>query len=130
VFNVPERNRNFTGRREALEQLRTTLVAGASAAVTALHGLGGVGKTELAIEYAWRYHTDYSHIWWVRAETPTTLVSDFASLARKLPDAVRDGVPDADAAAAARAGCWCWTTRPARRNWATICPLPPRATPS
>ena len=101
VFNVPERNRNFTGRREALEQLRTTLVAGGNAAVTALHGLGGVGKTQLAIEYAWRYHTDYSHIWWVRAETPATLVSDFASLARKLPDAVRDGVADADAAAAA-----------------------------
>lgn len=50
----------------------------------AIHGLAGVGKTQLAIEYAYRYGADYDIVWWVRSEDPTTLASEYAGLAAKL----------------------------------------------
>ena len=50
----------------------------------AIHGLGGVGKTQLAIEYAYRFAADYDAVWWVRAEEPATLAADFADLAVKV----------------------------------------------
>jgi hypothetical protein len=79
------RNPNFTGREDLLTQLRTALTSGQPAALTqALAGLGGVGKTQLATEYAYRYATEYEVVWWVRAEEPTTLAADFALLAHEL----------------------------------------------
>jgi hypothetical protein len=50
----------------------------------AIHGLGGVGKTQLAIEYAYSHCGDYQVVWWLRSEEPTTLAADYASLAMKL----------------------------------------------
>jgi tetratricopeptide (TPR) repeat protein len=47
----------------------------------ALTGLGGVGKTQLAVEYAYRQQADYDLVWWVRGEQPTTLVGDYAAQA-------------------------------------------------
>ena len=61
IWQVPTRNAVFTGRVEVLEQLHDRL-AGTSMAVVApmaLHGLGGVGKTQVALEYAHRYMADY-----------------------------------------------------------------------
>jgi Tetratricopeptide repeat len=49
-----------------------------------LRGLGGVGKTQLALEYAYRYGVAYRLVWWVRAEEPATLASDYAALAEPL----------------------------------------------
>jgi tetratricopeptide (TPR) repeat protein len=102
IWNVPHlRNPNFTGREELLESLRDALTSGRTAAVTqAISGLGGVGKTQLAVEYAYRHMADYSIVWWVRAEDQATLTGDYADLAQQL------GLPEKDAAdrpAAARA---------------------------
>jgi len=88
IWNVPHhRNPNFTGRSQLLADLRLALTAEKTAALTqtqAVHGLGGVGKTQLALEYAYRYAADYRLVWWLRTEEPTTLAADYADLATAL----------------------------------------------
>ena len=87
IFHIPHRrNPNFTGREALLRKLRQTLRGGESAALTqaAMHGLGGVGKTQLAIEYVYRYASDYSVVWWLRSETRESLNADYEELGRKL----------------------------------------------
>jgi hypothetical protein len=54
VRRLPARNRGFTGREDLLSAVRERLLSGDRAVVQALHGMGGVGKTQLAIEYAYR----------------------------------------------------------------------------
>ncbi len=50
----------------------------------ALTGLGGSGKTQIALEYAYRHSHDYTAIFWIRAETKESLFSDFMMLAHLL----------------------------------------------
>jgi hypothetical protein len=87
IFDVPPRNPHFTGRDDLLAALRTQLAeakAGAVVQAGAVHGLGGVGKTQLAVEYAHRYAADYDLVWWVRAERPAAISGRLAQLARRL----------------------------------------------
>jgi tetratricopeptide (TPR) repeat protein len=86
VWNIPHlRNPNFTGRESLLAELRAALTSGQPAALTqAISGLGGVGKTQLAVEYVYCHAAEYDVVWWVRAEEPTTLAADYASLAGPL----------------------------------------------
>jgi tetratricopeptide (TPR) repeat protein len=92
VANLPPRNPVFTGRHDLLGRLHASLRPGGAAAVVqahALHGLGGVGKTQLALEYAHRHASDYDLIWWVVAEQPAAIPGQLAALARRL------GIPEA-----------------------------------
>ncbi len=86
IWNVPhQRNLHFTGRVDTLETLHANLNKGKDTALTqALAGLGGIGKTQLALEYAYRYRKDYSVVWWIRSEEQAVLASDYAALATKL----------------------------------------------
>jgi len=86
IWNLPHlRNPNFTGRESLLAVLRTALTSGQPAALTqAITGLGGVGKTQLAVEYAYRHAAEYDLVWWVRAEEPAALAADYAALAGPL----------------------------------------------
>ncbi len=86
VWNVPHsRNPNFTEPGTVLADLHRALQSGTPAALTqALAGLGGVGKTQLAVEYAYRFAPDYAAVWWLRAEQPESLSADYAALATAL----------------------------------------------
>ena len=59
VWNLPARNPGFTGRGGLLVAVRERLLAGYKAVVQAFQGMGGVGKTQLAIEYAYRFAGAY-----------------------------------------------------------------------
>jgi tetratricopeptide (TPR) repeat protein len=86
VWNVPfRRNPDFTGRDELLASLAGRLAGGGTAAVTqVLQGGGGVGKTTVAVEYAYRHRSQFDTVWWVRAEQPATLLGDLTGLAASL----------------------------------------------
>jgi tetratricopeptide (TPR) repeat protein len=84
VSNLPPRNPSFTGRDELLEQLRVQLSTEQPTAVVAAHGLGGVGKTQLALEYAHRHGDQYWLRWWVAAENPLTVTGALSQLASRL----------------------------------------------
>lgn len=91
---VPTRNKNFTGRNDILLRLRE----GASSRITAVlpekdpndpppqgvHGMGGVGKTAIAIEYAYRYSGEYDLIWWIPADQLSSVRGSLATLAQRL----------------------------------------------
>jgi len=82
IWNVPPyRNLNFTGRDKLLSDLQDMLSAGTPVAIW---GLGGVGKTQLAVEYAHRHTGDYTTVWWVSAEESATLAAGYAGLAHRL----------------------------------------------
>ncbi len=92
IWNVPyRRNPFFTGREATLNVLHAALTHGKAIALTqaqAISGLGGVGKTQTAVEYAYRYHDAYKAILWARADSHETLVSDVVSMVTllKLPE--------------------------------------------
>lgn len=86
VFDMPARRRNFTGRERELEALRHALLAeqGVGTAAVAVHGLGGVGKSRLVVEYAYRHQADYDVVCWVPAGNPVSVRAHLARLGRKL----------------------------------------------
>jgi hypothetical protein len=84
VWNLPARNRAFTGRGELLVAVRERLLAGDTAVVQALQGMGGVGKTQLAAEYAYRFAGAYDLAWWVNAERAGLIGAQFAALGTAL----------------------------------------------
>ncbi|MET9100112.1 FxSxx-COOH system tetratricopeptide repeat protein [Streptomyces antibioticus] len=83
--NVPPRNPNFTGRQALLESLHERLLTGTTAVLPqAVHGMGGVGKTQLAVEYVFRYQHEYDIVWWISAERPDRIGPSLAELALRL----------------------------------------------
>jgi hypothetical protein len=81
VWNVRRRNPSFVGRDDLLAALRDALANQAPTATQTLHGIGGSGKSSLAVEYAHRFAGDYDPVWWVDAEDPTTIRSQLGGLA-------------------------------------------------
>jgi len=86
IWNVPyPRNPFFTGREQLLKDLHHYLGQANTTALTqppAITGLGGIGKTQVAIEYAHRYHDEYRYVLWVNAASLETLFEGFVSIAR------------------------------------------------
>jgi tetratricopeptide (TPR) repeat protein len=77
--------RHFVGRDEVLGDIRTALTRGdGRVAITALHGLRGVGKTTLAAAYADKHRADYRATWWIRAQTDSNTRADLVALGVRL----------------------------------------------
>jgi NB-ARC domain/Tetratricopeptide repeat len=84
---VPLRNPDFVGRTSLLDQLQARLIEpGMATAVLpeALHGMGGVGKSQTVVEYIYRHATEYDIVWWIPSEHPTQIRSSFVELAARL----------------------------------------------
>ncbi len=88
IWSVPyPRNPYFTGRTAVLQQIATVLQTSQAAEVTqpqAITGLGGIGKTQVALEYAYHFRHNYSAILWVQAETYKILLANLVALANVL----------------------------------------------
>ncbi|MEU4689073.1 FxSxx-COOH system tetratricopeptide repeat protein [Actinoplanes sp. NPDC023714] len=83
---VPLQNHNFTGRSDLLDRLAATLATGVKAAVLpqAVHGMGGVGKTQLVLEYVYRHLEDYDLVWWIPADSASGVLASLEQLAGQL----------------------------------------------
>jgi len=78
LSNLPDRNPFFTGRDDVLAQLQEALAERGRAA---LSGLGGVGKTQTAVEYANRHLNEYDYTFWAIAHSQEALVSSYLTVA-------------------------------------------------
>ncbi|WP_406354058.1 tetratricopeptide repeat protein [Streptomyces sp. NBC_00658] len=86
VNNLPELpSPIFVGRAEVMAELERALSAESEQAITqTLHGLGGVGKTTLALHYAHDHAGAYRLVWWIRSDTPELIEAGFAALTVRL----------------------------------------------
>ena len=80
LWNIPARNPAFVGREDLLAAVRERLQSGQTAVVQALYGMGGVGKTQLAAEYAHRFAGSYDMAWWINAEQSGLVENQIADL--------------------------------------------------
>src|SRR5579859_3093429 len=116
IWNVPfPRNLFFIGREDLLTQLHTQLQHGQTAALSqAISGPGGVGKTQLAAEYAYRYHQDYQAVLWAHAESTEVLTTSYTEIATLLNLPVKDSQEQATIIQAVKA----WLQN--HRDWLLI----------
>ena len=83
---IPLRNPDFTGRAKLLKDLHERLLQDRAATLVphTLHGMGGVGKTSLAVEYVYRSTAEYDLVWWISAERTAQISLSLVELARRL----------------------------------------------
>jgi tetratricopeptide (TPR) repeat protein len=92
IGNIPfPQNPYFTGRDDVLDRLHNTFIRqGKKARPQIISGLGGIGKTQTALEYAYRYSKEYRYTFWVKADTQELLQSDFTQIAEILDLPLKD----------------------------------------
>ncbi|MGW4116643.1 tetratricopeptide repeat protein [Actinosynnema sp. NPDC004786] len=104
IWSIPKPVRTFTGRSNELTWLRRQLSRSqTSAAVVALHGMPGLGKTQLAMAYAERFRANFEIGWWITASNRLWALAGLAELAHCLGLATEDQEQDLAAEAAVAA---------------------------
>ncbi|MGF0174345.1 FxSxx-COOH system tetratricopeptide repeat protein [Streptomyces sp. Marseille-Q5077] len=116
IHALPSRNQAFTGRTALLERVSTNMRrAGEGGAEehgwVSLIGMGGIGKTQLALEYAHRHADDYGLVWWVGADQPAAVMASLTALASQL------GLTAVQPSLLIRA---LWVELAARRDWLLV----------
>ena len=84
---VPRRNRGFVGRVDILAQIDMEITEYKSSdecRPVALFGLGGMGKTQIMLEYCYSHRKEYRYIFWLGADGKTVLEDSFRRLAQNL----------------------------------------------
>lgn len=118
IWNIPyPRNPFFLGRDDDLERLHHHLHEGRVTALSqpqVISGLGGIGKTQLALEYAYHYHHDYQTVLWVHADNTEALVYSYVTLATLLRLPEREKMEQSHIVQAVKV--WLQT----HRNWLLI----------
>lgn len=74
----------FVARKEELDQIHEELSQGPGRRTVVVHGLGGMGKTQLAAAYAKRHRDDHSAVFWLNGRDETTLKQGFAKVAERI----------------------------------------------
>jgi len=97
IINLMRRTVEFFGRDDALSQIHQYLNGSSnqsSASISSfgdsepesciVHGIGGVGKTQTALEYAYSNRDLYDWIFWVRAESSAELLKSYSLIGKKI----------------------------------------------
>lgn len=92
IWNIPhQRHPFFIGRNKEIAKLKELLHENDSTQkLFAIHGMGGVGKSQLAVEYAYTYENLYKIIWWIRADDTITIMADIEDLCIRLGLSIRN----------------------------------------
>ncbi|MGP4012119.1 tetratricopeptide repeat protein [Streptomyces sp. 4N124] len=99
VHNLPELpSPIFVGRTEVMAELERALSAESQTITQTLHGLGGVGKTTLALHYAHDHAGAHRLVWWIRSDTPELIEAGLAALTVRLRGEEASGLATAQAA--------------------------------
>ncbi|MFF0312195.1 tetratricopeptide repeat protein [Streptosporangium sp. NPDC004379] len=108
----------FVGRQEQLGQLEAALRSGPGVITQAVVGLGGIGKSELALQYAERHQGAYRLVWWITAEIPEQIQAGLAGLGRALCAGVASTA--AAQAPAEEAEAWALAWLAAHDDWLVV----------
>ncbi len=116
IFECPQKNNWFTGRENELKELSNRLQKSSEAGISqAISGLGGIGKTQLAIQYAYAHKDEYDAIFWVNAASDLDLQNSYLRIAERLR--LRCGGNDAQSVLDA---VRCWLENTKDRKWLLI----------
>ncbi|WP_353275240.1 tetratricopeptide repeat protein [Wolbachia endosymbiont (group A) of Pipizella viduata] len=118
-WQVPLRNYNFVGREALLDKIEECLKANDTATLVACHGLGGIGKTQLALEFIWSKLQKYRWIIWLDTRDRNTLINEYIKLGRGLNviHGYGENVREEDHAKHVKY----WLEHPKRAGWLLIC---------
>ncbi|KPA35367.1 hypothetical protein FLAG1_11934 [Fusarium langsethiae] len=86
AFNLSQVNEvnKFVGREEELARMQEILTASRNRSTVVIHGLGGIGKTQLAIAFVKRNHAHYSAVFWMNATDEGMLKQSFLKVAERI----------------------------------------------